>query len=458
MTTLPRFRASRPSAAIAVSRRPARSPRGRLRTAGAVLALAALGAVGLAPAAASAATVPTATPVSAPTTTPVAVPAAAVKLPSGIEPLSPYIPQTSCEWVDKPGSLALGALLKATYPGTSYGVTRGCTGTMTSEHYDGRAVDWMNSIRKPAQAAQATAVLNWLFATDAAGNKYANARRLGVMYIIWNGQIWGSYNQTWKPYMTCASHPEASMDTTCHRDHVHFSLSWAGAMKRTSFWTGSVAAVDYGPCRVSDLNYAAPYTGVVNKTRCTSYPTITAPAGSAAGYTGLVKFSGAQLQSGANGNAVTALQKGLGLSADGTFGPTTATAVVDFKSTHGLPATAVVDAPTWRALLLAYKPTGAYAGATKPATTTSKPTTSKPAVTTKPAAKPVNPLSQYKKTTLKYGSKGAAVTALQKRLRLPQVTGTFASKTQNAVKTFQRTHRLPVTGVVDTATWVALGA
>ncbi|GAA0260608.1 peptidoglycan-binding protein [Cryptosporangium japonicum] len=421
--------------------------RRRVRALGAALALSVITGLGVAPVAASAAT-------PAPKT-----PTAPASLPTGIESLAPYVPQTSCEWVDKPGSIALGTLLKTTYPDTSYGVTRGCTGTMNSEHYDGRAVDWMNSIRKPAQAAQATAVLDWLLATDAAGNKFANARRLGVMYIIWDGKIWGSYNQVWKPYSTCASHPEASMDTTCHRDHVHFSLSWAGAMKRTSFWSGSVAANDYGPCRTSDLNYAAPYRGT-NATKCTSYAKLTAPAGSSAAYAGLVKFSGAQLQAGASGNAVKALQTGLGLSADGSFGAGTTEAVTQFKSTHGLPANGVVDAATWRVLLAALKP---VAPVTKPTT----PVTPAAAAPAKPAAapakatapaKPVNALTQYKNVTLKVGSKGAAVTALQRRLKLPTVTGTFATKTQNAVKIFQRTHRLPVTGVVNRATWIALGA
>jgi len=471
----------------------------RMRTLGAALALSALSGMGIAPAAATAAT-PAGAPAAAPATTPVAVPAAPAKLPTAIEPLAPYVPQTSCEWVDKPGSVAFGALLKATYPDTSFGVTRGCTGTMNSEHYDGRAVDWMNSVRKPAQAAQATALLNWLFATDAAGNKYANARRLGVMYIIWNNRIWGSYNQTWTAYSTCASHPEAGSDTTCHRDHVHFSLSWSGAMKRTSFWSGSVAANDYGPCRSADLNYAAPYRSA-NATRCASYPAVSAPTGSSTAYAGLVKFSGAQLQSGANGNAVKALQTGLGLTVDGSFGPATAAAVAAFKTAHALPATPVVDAATWRVLLAAAKPVGPVAATPKPGAATPKPgataakpggtTTAKPGGTTaakpgataaKPggttaapataapatAAKPAgstattpvvaNPLTRYRGTVLRYGSKGAAVTALQRRLKLPVVTGTFATKTQTAVKIFQRTHHLKVTGVVDRATWIALGA
>ena len=401
----------------------------------------------------------------------VKTPAVPTSLPAGIETMSPYVPQTSCEWTDKPGSIALGDLLKATYPGTSYGISRPCTGTMDSEHYDGRAVDWMNSIRKPAQAAQATAVLKWLFATDAAGNTYANVRRLGVMYVIWNGQIWGSYNEAWKPYLTCAAHPETSWDTTCHRDHMHVSLSWAGAEKRTSFWTGAVAANDYGPCRQPDLEYAAPYTGL-NPTKCTSYPDVTAPVGSSAAYAGLVKFSGAELRTGYSGNPVAALQSALGVTpAEGTFGPKTAAAVLAFKAARGLPGTAVVDATTWRALLAAYKPVPSV---TPNPTPTTDPTvgtpapeatpTAKPPVTTKPVAKPVvkpaatNPLTRYRGVVLRVGSKGAAVTALQKRLKLATVTGTFASKTQAAVKIFQRTHHLPVTGVVNRATWIALGA
>jgi hypothetical protein len=30
-------------------------------------------------------------------------------------------------------------------------------------------------------------------------------------------------------------------DTTCHRNHVHLSFSWDGALGRTSFWSGWVA-------------------------------------------------------------------------------------------------------------------------------------------------------------------------------------------------------------------------
>ena len=90
----------------------------------------------------------------------------------------------------------------------------------------------------------------------------ANARRLGVMYIIWNNRIWGAYRPAdgWRPYRAAPSTPSPGSDTACHRNHVHLSLSWAGAMGRTSWWTQAVAGPDYGPCRVPDLNWAPAYT------------------------------------------------------------------------------------------------------------------------------------------------------------------------------------------------------
>src|SRR5207248_1561927 len=86
----------------------------------------------------------------------------------------------------------------------------------------------------PQPAPEVNAVFSWLFAPDAQGNANAMLRRLGIMYIIWDKQIWGSWSQSWQPY-------SCSGVTACHQDHVHFSFDWAGARKRTSFWTGVVA-------------------------------------------------------------------------------------------------------------------------------------------------------------------------------------------------------------------------
>jgi hypothetical protein len=46
---------------------------------------------------------------------------------------------------------------------------------------------------------------------------------------------------------------------------------------------------------------------------------------------------------------------GVSVQIDGFFGPETQAAVLQFQTAHGLPATGVIDAPTWQALL-AYKP------------------------------------------------------------------------------------------------------
>lgn len=154
-----------------------------------------------------------------------------VALPTAIEPMPPYQPQTFCNPTDKPGVLAFGKLLTATYRDTSIvDISRPC-GTDTSEHYDGRALDWGAYYKNATQVAEVNAVFAWLFAKDKAGNSNAMLRRLGIMYVIWNRQIWGVWSQKWEPYA-------CSGETACHQNHVHFSFDWSGALKKTSFWTG----------------------------------------------------------------------------------------------------------------------------------------------------------------------------------------------------------------------------
>jgi hypothetical protein len=127
-------------------------------------------------------------------------------------------------------------LVLATYPGTgTLGIVAACgTDGTVSEHYEGRAWDWQVSAANPTQKAEADAFLTWLTATDKYGNKYAMARRLGVMYVIWNARIWGIYraSEGWRSY-------SCSGTTGCHKDHVHFSFSWAGALAKTSYWSGT---------------------------------------------------------------------------------------------------------------------------------------------------------------------------------------------------------------------------
>jgi hypothetical protein len=147
---------------------------------------------------------------------------------TGVESYASYDGQDSCSSTSQPGVVAFRDLVLATYPcTTSGGITRGCGVGGKSEHKEGRAWDWM--IKAPHPAADA--LLGWLLASDGQGNAHAIARRLGVMYIIWNKKIWKSYQASkgWQGYS--GSSP--------HTDHVHFSFSWAGAKKTTSFWSGA---------------------------------------------------------------------------------------------------------------------------------------------------------------------------------------------------------------------------
>ncbi len=278
---------------------------------------------------------------------PAAVPKPAATLPASLEDLTGYVPQTSCDPVARTGTVALARLLTATYPDTTTATSYGCgSDGPVSEHYDGRAIDWMFPSRTATQLAEADAFLSWLLASDSAGHPYAMARRLGVMYVIYNSRIWGAYRagDGWRPY-------SCSGVTGCHQDHVHISLSWNGATGRTSFFTGQVAAgVDYGPCRPADLNWAAPYAAM-RSSPCPAYTPVTAPAGSSSVVARLFTFSGAQVQQGSTGPVVSAVQAYLGATVDGDFGPQTKASVVSFQTANGLSPSGVVDAPTWRRLL-----------------------------------------------------------------------------------------------------------
>lgn len=157
------------------------------------------------------------------------VPRTAFRYSSAIEPLAGYVGQSVCSPVAKPGTTAFANLLLRTYrTSRSLGISRSCSVGGTSEHKEGRAFDWGVSVHKAGDRRAVRALMHWLLKRDAHGNRYAMARRLGIQYMIWNRRIWGSYaaSSGWRRYT--GANP--------HTDHVHFSLSWSGARKRTSFW------------------------------------------------------------------------------------------------------------------------------------------------------------------------------------------------------------------------------
>jgi hypothetical protein len=165
------------------------------------------------------------------------MPRSEVALPAGIEDLSPYEPQVSCDPHVKPGVKAFEDFVLTTWHrGFSGGAVRECSKGATSEHKEGRAWDWMLNPNSYADVVAGQRVIDWLLSDDA-----TIARRLGLMYVIWNQRIWSAHklDEGWNGY-----HGESD-----HTDHIHFSFDWAGAEKRTSWWTGKVAPMEYGPCR-----------------------------------------------------------------------------------------------------------------------------------------------------------------------------------------------------------------
>jgi len=149
-----------------------------------------------------------------------------------LDDLAPYQPQATCTPRAKAGVVGFQRIVLASFPRTgNSGISRACSIGGPSEHKEGRAWDWTVSVARPYDVAAARKVFTWLLRADTSGRRWAMARRLGVMYVIHNRRIWGSYRagEGWRPYV----------GTNPHTDHVHFSFSWAGARKQTSYWDGS---------------------------------------------------------------------------------------------------------------------------------------------------------------------------------------------------------------------------
>jgi hypothetical protein len=261
-----------------------------------------------------------------------AAPATPAGLTAAIEQLQPYVGQSTCDPIAKPGVKAFLNLLLTAYPDTgSDGIVRDCGTGGQSEHKEGRAFDWQVSASNATDVKHVNDLMAWLLATDRFGNKDAMFRRLGLMYMIWNKRIWKGYqaDKGWQPYSGVSE----------HTDHVHFSFGWAGAKKATSYWTGHVAAIDYGP------NSSPPKPTV---------PTVS-PVAVPSNLPVLASFGSLTLTPSSSGSAVAALQKGLHRDASGTWSSDTTLAVEQFQQQQGLPVSSSWTPDAW--LRLFPKPT-----------------------------------------------------------------------------------------------------
>jgi hypothetical protein len=182
------------------------------------------------------------------------VPAGAVAAPEApsfgplIDDYAKYVGQQRCRPKPKPGVVAFQQLLEQAYPdSTWFNISRRCRDGGQSEHKEGRALDWSRSAAVPAERVTVKDLFAWLFATDAHGNTHAMARRLGVMYVIWNRRMWSAWTGTWETFCVqrgrrCKD-PDSKAVLHPHNDHVHFSFSWPGARRQTTFWNPDLSSV-----------------------------------------------------------------------------------------------------------------------------------------------------------------------------------------------------------------------
>jgi len=167
------------------------------------------------------------------------VPATAASSP--IEDFADYQPQTKCSPKAKAGADYLADWLVKRYGGGRGRIGSACSDSV-SEHQEGRAVDWRMDATKKKQRKQVQKFLKWAFAADKKDNPAAKARRMGIMYVIWNDKMWASWREFEpKPYLSssCKNKKKCSK-TLRHRDHVHVSLSRKGGFAKTSWYDGKV--------------------------------------------------------------------------------------------------------------------------------------------------------------------------------------------------------------------------
>jgi len=196
------------------------------------------------------------------------------------------------------------------------------------------------------------------------------------------------------------------------RDVLRDSLTYARARR---------AAIDRGPMSVPAVRGLS-VVGVL---------ALSAGTGTEALAAGTTTAAGVAVPS----SAVAALQRALGVSVDGDFGPITEQAVESFQSAHGLAVDGIVGPLTRAALGLGVGPELWIAPGTGAST----------------AAGPV----EHAAISLS-SEAGGGVLALQRALGV-SADGDFGPITEQAVESFQSAHGLAIDGVVGPATRAALG-
>lgn len=335
---------------------------------------------------------------------------APVALPAQLDPLPAYQPQVSCSPADLVGPRKLRDLVLATYKvGSTGAISRGCT-EGRSEHSEGRAWDWMVRTSVAKEKAAAADFLAWVTA-----NHGENAKRLGIMYVIYNKRIWGIYREK-----------DGWRSSSGHVEHVHVSFSWNGARANTSFWTGKIQSTDYGPC-ARFAGQPAVLRSTARTSRC--YAAVA-----------LVKTNKNTVQqTGSKSSTVKTAQILLGVNQSGVFDTATRAAVKAYQIKHDLPWTGTLDVPTWGSL----KPRDVTTDVSKGYSSTSA---------------GAYGLKNFANSTLAERQTGKSVLFAQVALGMAATdrNGYFGPVTTAAVKKFQLAQGFAQTGTVTKAEWTAL--
>jgi peptidoglycan hydrolase-like protein with peptidoglycan-binding domain len=330
-------------------------------------------------------------------------------LPKEVDPPSAYVPQVACQPGTPTGVARTRDLVMRTYGVGGRGNTaRGCSEGV-SEHADGRAWDWMVDVGDAKERKAAADFLAWLTKDDG-----RNARRLGVMYVIYNEKIWAVYRSK-----------EGWRTSSGHRDHVHVSFSWNGARGTTSFWTGKVHPVDHGPC-ARFAGQPAVLNSKARTTRCyTPSPLVK-------------RTSYATAMLGSRVATVKVAQKALGVKQTGTFDAATRDAVKAYQRRHDLPWTGALDQPTWASLVPSKVTSDVSAGMT--------------------AAEAAEYGARTYTSTLKERSTGKAVLVLQVALGMKRAdrNGYLGTVTVAAIRASQEALGRTPTGTWTADDWAAL--
>ena len=165
---------------------------------------------------------------------------AAVEFPGPVDEYASYQGESGCRDHPMKGTKQLAAWIDKKFSGGSANASMRACSSSVSEHQDGRAIDWTMDAASQADRDEVDRFLGKLFQADADGEEHALARRMGVMYIIWNDHMYRAYGNPHfakDDYLSssCPSRKKCSK-TLRHRDHVHLSLSKPGGRAETTWY------------------------------------------------------------------------------------------------------------------------------------------------------------------------------------------------------------------------------